>query len=109
MEWPFDAILLRRIPRHGTAGRPSGRVRRGAPEFGELGPQRIDLRLERAGIDRHLDALFLRLGELKAKLGILRREFEQGDVEGGQGDGGHAGFGFGSDSEAFATHALPLT
>ncbi len=101
------------MPRHGTVGaaasKLSGRGRRQAAEFGDLSPQRINLRLQRAGIDRHLDALFLRLSELKAELGVLRRKFEQGNVEGGQGNSGLAGFGFGSDPKAFATHALPLT
>jgi hypothetical protein len=46
--------------------------------LGELRPERLNLGLQIPGIDRQLDALVLRLGELEAELGVLGNYAQQG-------------------------------
>ena len=43
-------------------------------DLGKLGSQCLDFRMQLAGIHGQLDAVVLRLGELQAKLDILRRD-----------------------------------
>jgi hypothetical protein len=45
-------------------------------DMGEPGPECCDLNVQLAGIYSHLHQLLLRLGQLKAQLGVFGRQFE---------------------------------
>lgn len=52
----------------------------------EFAPQLSNLGVQMAGVDGHLDALVLGLGQLRAELRELDGQFEDGDLWRGNGD-----------------------